>query len=197
MKGTIGKLIAASVFFVAVVGTSGCATAAKSVDATDATAIAVNSGEAVVFGKFRLVRNGQEARLDDGLFSTSAKLNVMRAGESQASVHRVGEDGEFAMALEPGFYRIASISFNHRGERVEPVTNFTFHVEGGQEALYIGTMTLEATFDSGYYGVNGFVESYTVSDDCASDCAARIEKLGIADAIVGLMDQPNQVASRN
>ena len=200
MKEFTGKITAISAVLVAVVSLSGCATSATSADVDKHTAQALAApGETVVFGKFRLIRNGEEAHIDNGFLSTSATLYLRQAGESGKIVGKVGEEGEFAWALEPGNYRVSSISFSNRGERVEPITNFSFSVSGDTEALYIGTVTLETSFDSGFYGLNGVVDGYSVRNDCSSDCAARLERLGLAasDASISLLVEPNPMASIN
>jgi hypothetical protein len=200
MKGTLSRLIAASALIVAIVGISGCATAARSIDSSQDLAVAATGAEgAVAFGKFQLIRNGEAASIGNGLLSTSAVMTLHKAGEYEPFVGQVGADGDFAWALEPGFYRVSSIRFDNRGERVQPITNFTFSVDRDHAAVYVGTITLEATFESGYYGLNGIVNGYTVSNDCASDCAPRLEQLGldVADATISLMYEQSQLASRN
>ena len=198
MKGSIRNLIVTSVLIVTAGGLAGCATATSSIESGNDIAAAA-TGNPVVFGKFRLIRNGNEARIGNDLLSTTATLTLKQAGSAEEFVGAVGADGEFAWALEPGFYRVASIGFDNRGERVEPITNFTFKVNGDHEAIYIGTVTLEATFDSGYYGLNGVVDGYSVSNDCASDCARRLAQLGLSsgDLATALMYQPRPVASTN
>ena len=200
MKGLTGRIIAISAGLAAVVGLSACATSATGVDADKGTAQALAApGESVVFGKFRLVRNGEEAQFNNDMFATSAALYLKRAGEPGRILGKVGEDGEFAWALEPGNYRVSSISFNNLGERVEPITNFSFSVSGDTDAVYIGTVTLEATFESGYYGINGVVDGYSVRNDCSSGCAARLERLGLdaSDSSISLLAEPSPVASAN
>ena len=143
MKGSIRNLIVTSVLIVTAGGLAGCATATSSIESGNDIAAAA-TGNPVVFGKFRLIRNGNEARIGNDLLSTTATLTLKQAGSAEEFVGAVGADGEFAWALEPGFYRVASIGFDNRGERVEPITNFTFKVNGDHEAVYIGTVTLEA-----------------------------------------------------
>jgi hypothetical protein len=198
MKGNIRNLIVTTFFIVAAGGLAGCATANKSIESGNDLAAAA-TGNPVVFGKFRLIRNGNEARLGSDMLSTTATLTLRKAGSAEEFVGAVGANGEFAWALEPGFYRVARIGFDNRGDRVEPITNFTFRVSGDHEAVYIGTVTLEATFDSGYYGLNGVVDGYAVSNDCATDCAPRLERLGLAadDLATAVMYQPSPVASTN
>lgn len=198
MKGIIRNLIVTTTFIVAAGGLAGCATANQSIESGNDLA-AASHGDPVVFGKFRLIRNGNEARIGNDLLSTTATLTLKQAGSREEFVGAVGANGEFAWALEPGFYRVASIGFDNRGERVEPITNFTFTVNGDHEAVYVGTVTLEATFDSGYYGLNGVVDGYSVSNDCATDCTRRLEQLGLPadDFATALMYQPSPVASTN
>ena len=95
-------------------------------------------------------------------------------------IGRVGKDGEFAWALKPGDYRIAAIDFDNRGEREETAANFAFSVPADGKPVYIGTIQLEASFDSGWYGTNGAVDDVFVKNECATHCARRLEALGLS-----------------
>ena len=198
MSGLKYRVALLSACFLAVAGLSGCATPGAHVDGSaDLTQAASAGTSPVVFGKFRLIRNGEEADFGTSIFDSLATLHLSRAGSNGEIVGRVGESGEFAMTLEPGLYRVTSISFSNRGQRVKPLTSFTFEVAATDEAIYIGTMTMETTFDSGYYGLNGVVDGYTVRNDCATDCADRLSRLGLSDtqATIQLMQQQGQFAS--
>src|SRR6056297_3987782 len=88
-------------------GLSGCATTAANIDS--AAELARESGResgnpaaTVVFGRFELLRNGHDVAFGDGIFASSATLNLAAAGDAQPIVGRIGRDGEFAWALKPG-----------------------------------------------------------------------------------------------
>lgn len=184
----------------AMAGLSGCATTSSIDSQAELAELGPASGQVVVFGKFRLIRNGEQAVLGEGILGNSATMRMEPAGGSDDILAEVGRNGEFAWALEPGLYRISSIGFSNRGARVEPITNFTFDVAADSEAVYIGTVTMDTTFDSGFYGLNGIIDSYTVSDDCAVTCDSRLSRLGLADAeaTVSLMHQEqSRIASTN
>ena len=177
---------------------SGCAITAPSIDHADELAQAADAtAEKVVFGKFRLVRNGQEVEFGEGIFANSAKLHIYQDGADQEIVGKVGHDGEFAWALEPGDYTLSSIAFKHRGETIEPATNFAFTVSADHAASYFGTITLETTFSNGYYGTSGVIERFFISNDCAADCSRMLSDLGLADTVAAssLLTWETQVAS--
>ncbi len=157
---------------------AGCSTTAGTIDNGDQLAKAADGSDSVVFGKFTLVRNGDEAKLNDGFFATTASLHVV-AEDGHKIVGRVGKGGEFAWVLAPGDYQISAIDFDNRGEREETAANFAFTVPADGKPVYIGTIRLEATFDNGYYGTNGAVDDFFVKNDCAKDCAERLEALGL------------------
>ena len=185
---------------VAVFALSACGTTARTIDSGEELAKAsAATADTVVFGKFRLLRNGSEANLGEGIFANSATLHLYDQGERREIAGKVGKGGEFAWVLAPGQYRVSSIGFNNRGERAETETDFSFTVSADSEAIYVGTITLETTFDSGYFGLNGVVDRYTVSDDCANDCAGRLERLGLSSdaATVSLLQQEGQLARTN
>jgi hypothetical protein len=189
-----------SVCLTALVGFSGCANTAKTVDsATELDNATSATADTVVFGKFRLVRNGYEAKLGSSIIANNATLHLYHQDGHEKVVGRVGRDGEFAWILKPGSYRVSSIGFYNRGDKVEPATDFTFNVPARNEAIYVGTITLETTFDSGFLGVNGTVDRYTVANECATYCAARLEQLGLSadSATVALMQDNSQFARRN
>jgi hypothetical protein len=177
---------------------SGCAVTAQSIDHADEVAQASDvSAEKVVFGKFRLLRNGQEVEFGEGIFANSARLHLFQDGADQEIVGKVGRDGEFAWLMEPGDYKLSSIAFKHRGETIEPAANFAFTVSADHDASYVGTITLEATFNAGYYGTSGVIERFYISNDCAAECSKMLGDLGMADtlAATSLLHWETQVAS--
>ncbi len=165
---------------IAAAALAGCSTTAGTIDNGDKLAKAANGTDSVVFGKFILVRNGEEAKLNDGFFATTASLHMVGANGQGKVIGRVGKGGEFAWALAPGDYRIAVIDFDNRGSREETAADLEFTVPADGKPVYIGTIELEATFDSGYYGTNGAVDDFSVKNDCAADCARRLEALGLS-----------------
>lgn len=193
------RTLAQTVTYVAVAAVfSGCAVTVQSIDHADQLAQAADvTAEKVVFGKFRLVRNGEEVEFGDSVFANSAKLHMYQDGTDQEIVGKVGRDGEFAWALEPGDYTLSSIAFKHRGETIEPATNFAFTVSADHDASYVGTITLEATFNSGYYGTSGVIERFYIKDDCAADCDKMLGELGMATTATAssLLHWETQVAS--
>lgn len=178
---------------------AGCSTTAGTIDNSEELARVSNGADSVVFGKFTLVRNGEEARLGDGMFATTASLHVTSADGQGSIIGRVGKDGEFAWALAPGDYRITTIDFDNRGDREETGANLAFTVPADGKPVYIGTIRLEASFDNGYYGTNGAVDDFFVTNDCATDCARRLEALGLpAMAMhVGVVEAQYRLARTN
>jgi len=174
---------------------TGCSTT-ETIDSSDRLADVVDGGEKIVFGKFRLVRNGEEADIGDGIFGTTAEIHFVNGDGERGIVGKVGKRGEFAWALEPGSYRVKTIGFDNRGEREEAAAKFAFTVPEDRSAVYLGTITLEASFDSGYYGTNGSVDNFFISNDCATDCAKRLEALGLAieSMTVSVVESGTQVA---
>ena len=174
------RLIAVATGSCLLAGLSGCATTAGNIDSADE--LAGETGEpavTVVFGRLELLRNGHEVAFGDGIFASSATLNLAEAGSAQPIVGRIGRDGEFAWALKPGTYRVTSIGFRYQGQKIQPPTGFTFTVSEGYRASYVGTITLEASFDRGLLGTRAQVDRYTISDDCAAECDDRLSRLGL------------------
>ena len=198
MKKVIRTLANSITYVAAAALISGCAMTAPSIDHADQLAQTADvTAEKVVLGKFRLVRNGQEVALGEGIFANSAKLHMYLDGADREIVGKVGRDGEFAWALEPGDYTLSSIAFKHRGETIEPATSFAFTVSADRDASYVGTITLETTFSSGYYGTSGVIERFYITDDCATDCSKMLNNLGMADTVAAssLLHWETQVAS--
>ncbi len=193
---TIRTFAKALVLGAAIAGVSGCAMTANGNPSSEAVA---NASNAVVFGKFRLVRNGHEMQFGDSIFANTATLTVYDARDGREINGKVGRDGQFAWALKPGTYHVSSVGFKYHGERVEPPTGFTFTVSPDHKATYVGTMMLEASFSAGQYGTNGTIDKYTVSNDCATDCASQLARLGLdADSTTtALFRWNNQIAQIN
>lgn len=162
-----------------------------------ATSSATTFARPVVFGKFRLLKNGNEIKLGDGFFSNVAALRLYRPEDQEEFTGRVGDDGEFSMQLAPGDYYIENVVFKHQGETIAPETNYVFTVSADHEANYIGTITLETTFTKDYNGVKGTFDRFTVADDCATDCDRRLAELGLpnSELMVDLPKWETQVAS--
>ncbi|MEJ2129820.1 MAG: hypothetical protein P8X81_13385 [Woeseiaceae bacterium] len=152
--------------------------------------------ESMVFGKFRLLKNGYETRLGEGFFGNTAFLRLYRADDQEEFSVKVKEDGEFSVRLAPGDYYLMSIAFKHKGETVEPETNFMFNVSDDYAANYVGTITLEAKFKTGYQGTKGSFDRFIVSNDCESVCETRLAKLGLEgiDTTTSLPEWQQQVA---
>ena len=160
---------------------TGCASTTSTIDSSKALAKASDGSDSIVFGKFTLVRNGAEAKLNDGLFAgTTAFLHVEGDDGARQIVGQVGKNGEFAWALAPGNYRVSEIDFYHRGERQEIEAGLDFTVPEDGQPVYVGTITLEASINMGYYRPTGTVDSFIVQNDCESDCARRLDALGMS-----------------
>jgi len=152
--------------------------------------------DVMVFGKFRLLKNGAETQLGTGFFSNVASLRLYRADDQEEFTVRVGDNGEFARALTPGDYYVMNISFKYRGETVRPETNFMFNVSDEGQPNYVGTITLAAKFSNGYHGSKGSFERFLISNDCASECDRRLVELGLENkvAVTSLPQWQQQVA---
>lgn len=177
---------------------AGCSTTA-SIETSDDVAKSVNGTETVIFGKLRLVRNGHEAEIGGGLLDTTALLHVDNQQPAHSIVGKVGANGEFAWALEPGDYVISSISFDNRGEHEETDAYFTFTVPPQEDAVYIGTITLDVTLRQGQYGMEGFVENLSINNDCEAHCEERLQALGFTmeQMTVALPQERHQLARTN
>ena len=197
MYGSIRKTgFISTTCVIAVIGLAGCANTATNIDSGATLAQTKRSDiDAVVFGKLRLIRNGEVARAGEGMFKSSATLHFHGNG-SQEITAKIGGEGEFAWALPPGEYTVSGIGFVSRGERHEIPMQVAFTVSADQSPTYIGTLTLEATLESGYYGLNGAIDRFSVTDDCATDCAGRLQQLGLSEqtATVALVRQEGQLA---
>ena len=160
------------VFLSALAGFSSTAVAADDV-------ISSSDDGVVVFGKFRLLKNGYETKFGDGIFGNFAALRLYRVDDQEEFTIKVGNGGEFSGRLAPGDYYIMNVSFKYRGETIRPDTNFMFNVSGDSSANYLGTLTLEATFSSDYNGTKGSFDRFLVADECASVCERRLAELGL------------------
>lgn len=167
------------ILFGALMGFSSSAFAAGDADTDEySTVTASDQSGVLVFGKFQLLKNGRKTKLSDGFLGNSATIRLYQADTHEELSIRVGDDGEFSRELAPGDYYVMSIAFKHHGQTVEPETNFMFSVSADHEANYLGTITLEAKIGSGYYGMQGNFERFIITNDCATDCEARLASLG-------------------
>jgi hypothetical protein len=178
MRGQIRKLVIAA-GILAISGLAGCATVSEQMGANvDAEKLA--AGDALVVGKLRLVRNGYEVPLGDGLLSNTATLRLYKDGAGDQIIGKVGDNGEFAWPLTAGDYEIASVGFGFRGERLSAPTNLVFTVSEGDRVSYIGTITMEVTLETGYNGTLGSLDRFWIGDDCATDCDRLVSNAGLS-----------------
>lgn len=168
---------------------SGCGTIAESVSAGDKPVVDSVNTDTLVFGRFRLIRNGEDVRLGEGFFANHATLHLHAPGEAAPIKGKVGRNGEFAWALDAGKYRVTGIEFMARGDRFTVSTAVAFTASGKHRAAYLGTISLETSLESGYHGMDVTAERYSVSDDCETDCDRMLADLGMPEgsATVALM----------
>ena len=173
---------------------SGCSSLPQTA-ATDSAA----AGQAVVIGKFRLVKNGAEVNLGSGFLANKAVLHVEDSAGRERLSAAVGPNGEFTWALEPGSYQLSGIDFMVRGQRMNVDSRFEFDATSTTEATYVGTITLQTSFDSGYYGLNGVIDNYSIVDDCFTDCDGILARIGMPEgaAEVSLVRADEQLLSNN
>ena len=138
----------------------------------------------VVFGRFELYKNGVETKLGDSFFSNTAALNLYRPADQEEMTVKVGDNGEFSRTLAPGEYYLIGIEFKHRGESVQPETNYVFTVPADAATSYMGTIAMHATFSGGYMGVDGKIDRFILTDDCRAECSSILSNLGLAGSSV-------------
>ena len=174
-------VVIATVCMVVGAGVSGCSVTANNIGSgEELTARAPQASDTVVFGRFRLVRNGEEVKLGEGIFANHATLRLSKAGSEKQVKGSVGRNGAFAWLLEPGDYRVSKIGFMGRGDHFLVSTDFVFAAEAGHAAIYVGTIALETRFESGYYGLDIVAEDYSVIDECDLDCESMLALLGLS-----------------
>ena len=110
MNNVIRKVsVVSTTCVIAIAGLAGCSTTGQHIDnGAELAKISSSAANTVVFGKFRLVSNGQDEA--EGLFGSSARLKIVGEGQGQEIVGRVGRDGEFAWVLGPGEYSVRGLS---------------------------------------------------------------------------------------
>ena len=167
----------------------GCGTSTGFVSAGGESAVDSASTDTLVFGRFRLIRNGEDVKLGEGFFANHATLHLHVPGERSPVKGKVGKNGEFAWVLDAGNYRVTGIEFMARGDRFTVSTDVAFTASDKHRAAYLGTIALETSLESGYHGMDVRAERYSVSDDCEIDCDRMLVDLGMPEgsATVALM----------
>jgi len=184
MREAIRKL-AFTAGILAAAGLAGCAAGIEK-SAAESGDAALAANESLVVGKFRLIRNGADVPLGDGVFSNTATLYLYKDGVGKKIAGRVGDGGEFAWPLAAGNYEISHVGFGFQGERHNAPTNLVFTVTEGREASYIGTIAMEVTLDTGYLGTFGSLDRFWISNDCATDCSRMLSATGLSSADLGM-----------
>ncbi len=182
----MNKAAKAAAAFAVAVFAAGCSTTGPMQDA-----------EHVAFGSFTLISNGHEQSLGDRMIDRHAVLEVRNMMNQQLYSSRVGEEGRFALALPAGEYVLETIAFDYHGETIEAPANFRFSLAEQYSSVYIGAVTLEASLESGIYGVVGTADRYTVNDNCSTGCSDELSALGLqaSSSGISLMSWDHQMAA--
>ncbi len=171
------------VCFAALAGLSTSVLAAdETVSGEKMTQAVSTSPRVTIFGQFRILKNGREAKLGEGFFGNPAALRLYRAADQEEMTVKVGKNGYFSRELAPGDYYVMSVAFKHQGETVAPDTNYLIRVSGDYETSYVGTITLETETTGGYMGSKGEVKRFVVTNDCPSECDMLLAQLGLQGA---------------
>ena len=157
----------------------------------------MGDAERVAFGSLTLISNGHEQALGGGLMNQHAKIKVRSLADQRLYSGRTGKDGRFALALPAGDYVLETVAFEHHDELIEAPANFRFSFPQQYKSVYIGALTLEASLESGIYGVVGTADRYTVNDRCSKNCVSELEALGLSASSSGvsLMSWDHQMAA--
>lgn len=189
MTHTIRNMMTSALVLLGAGILSGCATSGNAGQIADAE-------KSAVFGDLRLITNGVEERLGNGLFAADAGFRLTHQDTGRNLDGNIGKNGTFEAKLAPGTYRIHTIFFKHHGEIIEAETDFVFTVANNAAATYIGTISLEATLENGAHGIIGTADRFTVRNDCANVCDSRMASVGLphGDTSVSLAHWVGQVA---
>ena len=193
--GVVMKYVSELTFVCLIIGAAafatlpGCGTSTGSISAGGEAAADSATTDTLVFGRFRLIRNGEDVRLGEGFFANHATLHLHAPGKTAPVKGKVGRNGEFAWVLDAGKYRVSGIEFMARGDRFTVSTEVAFTASDEHRAAYLGTIALETSLESGYHGMDVRAERYSVSDDCETDCDRMLADLGMPEgsATVALM----------
>ena len=161
-----------------------------------ASTTSLNSDGHVAFGKFNLISNGHAVDLGHTVFDRHAYVQVRNANNRKLYSGKVGQGGQFAMQLPAGDYLLEKIVFEHHNEKIESDTSFRFTIPEQYRSVYLGTVTLEASLETGIYGVVGTADRYTITDDCSSGCDDQLATLQLPARTSGvsLMSWDHQMA---
>ena len=147
---------------------------------------APDTAKPAVLGKLEVVKNGEPLRIGSSPLASQAKLTLINTATRKRHKVRVGRNGHFSWRLAPGQYQLSGIDFMVRGEPVTAQSNFVLTVTDAMPATYVGTVSLETRFESGFYGLSGTVDRLAVADDCRADCGPMLSQLGLDEGTVAV-----------
>lgn len=156
---------------------SGCAATGAGLDPVKG--LDEKQSDAIVIGKIRLIKNGDEVALGDGMFSTAPRVHMVDVRNDRSVRAKVGDNGEFAWPLQAEYYNVTGIEFLVNGQQILFPTYLTFAPSSTKDATYVGTITLDMDVDSGFYGVTAKAASMNISDECNSMCDRHLANLGL------------------
>ena len=158
----------------------------ENIDAPIQLSQALADGErSVVIGRIRWIENGKVQKLGTGLFTNMVTLHIYREGSDHRIRAAHAEDGTFAWAMPSGVYRIPIIAFlTSNGNSVMAPGFFRFDVLEGNEVTYVGTLEINTTRKSGFTGWKYKIKDLAIRNECATDCAPLLSRVGIPDALL-------------
>jgi len=160
----------------------GCGTTAKNIT-TVAELSQVNESRSIVFGRFEVFNNEEQAVLDPSLiyypYPQNSDVNPSYGVSTES------ESGEFVWALSAGdyvFYHFDSGPYNvHFGwtSHYELDLGVKFRIPENNRTYYIGTVRAQFAAGRDFRGIQAGCAQVSLRDDFESELVAFTEKFGV------------------
>ncbi len=156
---------------------SGCYRSAGVKEVTPEDIKSLAPGEALIFGRLRMIDNGREK---ENYLSSTDQLDMMlvRVEDEQAlSVKRVRTDGTFLWKVPRGTYLLTRLRWWEIRGWFPMRPRIAFQVGPGAGAYYVGTLRIDAEIERSALSVKLKQFSIAVSDEFEGDAQLLTKQL--------------------
>ena len=146
----------------------GCSTLEVS-EVRSTAAAKPEADEAVIFGRLRILDNGQERNQYRSLW-VGYSISLVRFGENETQTEvGIAEDGTFIWKVPRGLYLFSRITYIEMNGAVEFYPKAVFEIKPGQDGVYLGTLEIYAAIQRTTAKVELLAHSVLVLDEYETD----------------------------
>ncbi|MHC4954874.1 MAG: hypothetical protein ACYTGZ_13390 [Planctomycetota bacterium] len=132
---------------------AGCASTENIEDGSDLATQAKRTDRSIVFGRIRLIQNGEEKEIGDSYFELQLTPHLLRMQDKERIHAEVDEGGHFVWSLTPGTYLIHMVVYRDPWSgSYQLIPKAAFAVPENGRIYYVGTLEAVLTTERDILG---------------------------------------------